>query len=71
MERIQLSKSTDAILQLSQQEAIRLKSGILGVEHLMLGILLCDMHENRAKAILLSFDLNIDTLQHRIEQNFR
>ena len=60
-----LSKNAKQVIANSRDEAIRLKNGFIGIEHMFLGIL--RQEECSAVKMLLSFGLDLSNLKTRIE----
>ena len=56
------------VLELAQQEAIRLNHDYVGTEHLLLGLI--SMNDGVAVSVLRGLDLNLDKLRLEVERSF-
>ena len=61
------SRKVKEIISFSKEEALRLGSGYIGTEHLLLGML--RDRENLAMIVLESMDIDFNNLQHQIEKS--
>ena len=56
------------VLELAQQEAVRLNHDYVGTEHLLLGLI--SMNDGVAVSVLRNLDLNLDKLRLEVERSF-